>query len=155
MRSTTRRLAHKWGKLGLVIVDDLQRMSESIAERTDRTTEVGKIMGNLKLLAKELECPVIALSPLSGSVDTRTDKRPLLSDLYESGVIEQLADTILLIYRDDYYYGMDSREPGVAEIIIGKQRNGPTGAVKLTFSKTFVRFESLMSNPDFERHCPS
>jgi len=155
MRSTARRLAHKWGKLGLVIVDDLQRMSESIADRTDRSTEVGKIMGNLKLLAKELQCPVIALSPLNGSVDTRTDKRPRLSDLYESDVIEQLADIILLIYCDDYYYGMDSREPGVAEIIIGKQRNGPTGAVKLTFSKTFVRFENLVSNPDFECRCPS
>jgi len=100
-------------------------------------------MGDLKLLAKELQCPVIGVAPLSGSLETRTDKRPMLSDLYESSVIEELADIILLIYRDDYYHGMDSPDPGVAEIIIGKQRNGPTGMVKLAFLKPQVRFETL------------
>jgi len=142
-RSAARRLARKWGKLGLIIVDDLKRMRGSSAEGPERTAETAKIMGDLKLLAKELQCPVIVVAPLSGSLETRTDKRPMLSDLYESSVIEELADIILLIYRDDYYHGMDSPDPGVAEIIIGKQRNGPTGMVKLAFLKPQVRFETL------------
>ena len=143
MRSIARRLARQCGKLGLLIVDDLKRMSESIAEGTGRTVTIGKIMGNLKLLAKELQCPVIAVVPLSGNVETRTDKRPALGDLPGAGSIEQLADVILFIYRDDYYHGVDSSEPGLAEIVIGKQRNGPTGVVKLAFSKPQVRFETI------------
>ncbi len=149
LRANARRLARQCGKLGLIVVDYLQLMSGSKGGSDEnRATELGEISRGLKMLAKELQCPVVALSQLNRSVETRTDKRPMMSDLRESGAIEQDADVIMFIYRDDYY-NKESKEPGVAEIIIAKQRNGPTGTVKLTFLKNLTRFESMASQGDY------
>jgi replicative DNA helicase len=144
LRARARRLARQYGgTLGLIVIDYLQLMSgSSNSSDENRATVLGEISRGMKGLAKELQCPVLALSQLNRSVETRPDKRPMMSDLRESGAIEQDADVIMFIYRDDYY-NKDSKEPGVAEIVLAKQRNGPVGTVKLTFLKPLTRFDNL------------
>lgn len=142
LRARSRRLARTCGKLGLIIVDYLQLMSSATGHGENRATEISEISRGLKALAKELDCPVIALSQLNRSLEQRPNKRPIMSDLRESGAIEQDADIILFIYRDEVY-NPDSADKGTAELIIGKQRNGPIGNVRLTFMGQFTKFENF------------
>ncbi len=144
MRAKCRRLKAEHG-LGLIIVDYLQLVTGS-GRIENRQQEISSISRSLKGLAKELAVPVIALSQLSRAPEARTDKRPQLSDLRESGAIEQDADIVMFIYREEEYKQTDENR-GIAEIIIGKQRNGPTGTVKLAFIKEFTRFENIAWQP--------
>jgi len=141
LRSKARRLKREHD-LGLVVVDYLQLMSVP-GNSENRATEISEISRSLKHLAKELNVPVIALSQLNRSLETRADKRPVMADLRESGAIEQDADVIVFIYRDDYYNKENSPDKGLAEVIIGKQRNGPTGSIKLRFFGEYTRFDNL------------
>ncbi len=143
VRARARRLHRQCGKLGLIVVDYLQLMSApSGRQGENRATEISEISRSLKSLAKELDVPVVALSQLNRSVEQRPDKRPVMSDLRESGAIEQDADLILFIYRDEVY-NPDTPDKGTAEIIIAKQRNGPIGRVRLTFLGQHTRFENF------------
>ena len=142
VRARARRLHRQCGKLGLIVVDYLQLMAAPAGRQGEnRATEISEISRSLKALAKELDVPVVALSQLNRSVEQRPDKRPVMSDLRESGAIEQDADLILFIYRDEVY-NSDSPDKGTAEIIIAKQRNGPIGRIRLTFLGAHTRFEN-------------
>jgi replicative DNA helicase len=140
LRARARRLRREH-ELGLVVIDYLQLMAVP-GSKENRATEISEISRSLKALAKELQVPVVALSQLNRSLEQRTDKRPVMADLRESGAIEQDADVIVFIYRDEYY-DPESAEKGTAEIIIGKQRNGPTGTLKLTFLGQYTRFDNF------------
>lgn len=147
MRARVRRLKREHG-LGLIIVDYLQLMQVP-GFKENRTAEISEISRSLKGMAKELDVPVVALSQLNRSLEQRPNKRPVMSDLRESGAIEQDADIIVFIYRDEVY-NEDSPDKGVAEIIIGKQRNGPIGSLKLTFLGKYTRFESFSSESYYD-----
>ncbi|MDO8845190.1 MAG: replicative DNA helicase [Methylicorpusculum sp.] len=152
VRSRARRLMREHGQLGLIVLDYLQLM-QSPASGENRVQQISDISRSLKALAKELNVPVIALSQLNRNLEQRPNKRPVMSDLRESGGIEQDADVIVFVYRDEVY-NPDSPDKGVAEIIIGKQRNGPIGTVRLTFLGQYTRFENFAghsySDNDYE-----
>ena len=143
LRSKCRKYKLEYN-LGLVIIDYLQLMTGG-GRAESRQQEISEISRSLKALAREINAPVIALSQLSRAVEQRPDKRPMLSDLRESGAIEQDADVVMFIYRDEYY-NHDSDDMGTAEIIIGKQRNGPTGTIKLAWQSQYTKFQNLMQN---------
>lgn len=146
VRTRARKIAREKGGISLIMIDYLQHMSIP-GYGNDKQQEVSEISRNLKQLAMELKVPVIALSQLNRSLESRTDKRPMNSDLRESGAIEQDADLIMFIYRDEYYH-KDSKDKGLAEVIIGKQRNGPTGTTMLLFENKFSRFSNYTNNYD-------
>ncbi len=141
IRTRARRVSRESGGLGLIVVDYIQLMRGS-TKAENRTNEISEISRSLKAIAKELRCPLIAISQLNRALENRPNKRPLMADLRESGAIEQDADLILFIYRDEVY-NQDSEDKGIAEIIIGKQRNGPIGSLRLSFIGNLTKFENL------------
>ena len=148
IRTRTRRVAREAGGVKLVVVDYMQLM-RTAEKAENRTLEISEISRNLKALAKEMRCPVVALSQLNRSLESREDKRPRMSDLRESGAIEQDADVILFIYREEVYK-KDTEKKGLAELIIGKQRNGPIGTVELTFTGNLTKFETYVDDAPYE-----
>lgn len=150
VRARARRLCAEHD-LGLLIVDYLQLMRSDRKKPENRQLEISEISMGLKALAKDLNIPIVALSQLSRAVESRTDKRPLLSDLRESGSIEQDADVVAFIYRDEVY-NPEGDSPGIAEILVRKQRNGPIGDIKLAFSKKYTRFDNYSEHSDFPEH---
>jgi replicative DNA helicase len=141
MRAKARRIKARYGDLGLIVVDYLQLMS-SPRRAENRQVEVSEMSRGLKILARELDCPVMVGSQLNRQLEYRQDKRPMLADLRESGSIEQDADIVIFIYRDDYY-NPESEQRGMAEIIIAKHRNGPTGTSHLAFLEQYTKFANL------------
>ncbi|MGL1834262.1 replicative DNA helicase [Rhodocyclaceae bacterium SMB388] len=147
LRARARRLSRQCGKLGLIVIDYLQLMT-STRDSDNRAAELSEISRSVKSLAKELHVPIIALSQLNRSLEQRPNKRPVMSDLRESGAIEQDADIIMFIYRDEVY-NPDSADKGSAELIIGKHRNGPTGMVRMTFIGEYTRFENFAAGAHY------
>jgi replicative DNA helicase len=148
LRARARRLARQYGgKLGLIVIDYLQLMN-SVRDSENRAAELSEISRSVKSLAKELKVPILALSQLNRGLEQRPNKRPVMSDLRESGAIEQDADIIMFIYRDEIY-NPDSQDKGTAELIIGKHRNGPTGTLRLTFLGEYTRFENFVGAPSY------
>jgi len=142
MRAKARRTKAKYGDLGLIVVDYLQLMTTSGKRQESRQVEVSELSRGLKILARELDCPVMTLSQLNRQLEYRQDKRPMLADLRESGSIEQDADIVIFIYRDEFY-NPESEQRGMAEIIVAKHRNGPTGASRLAFLEQYTKFANL------------
>jgi replicative DNA helicase len=145
IRSKARRLKSKHPELGLILIDYLQLMTSGTTAE-NRVQEVSQISRSLKVLARDLDVPIIAMSQLSRAVEQRHDKRPILSDLRESGSIEQDADIVCFIYRDEYYNAEESDQQGLAEVIVAKHRNGPTDTVKLSFLKRYAKFADLAAS---------
>jgi len=143
LRAKARRLKRE-ANIGLVIIDYLQLM-RGLDTQENRTQELSEVSRSLKSLAKELKVPVVALSQLNRQVEQRADRRPVMSDIRDSGCIEQDGDVILFLYRDEVYKP-DSQDEGVAEIMVGKQRSGPTGTVRLAFRKEYTRFDNLVEH---------
>jgi len=141
MRAKARRIKARHGDLGMIVVDYLQLMS-SPGKVESRQNEVSELSRGLKILARELDCPVVALAQLNRQLEYRQDKRPMLADLRESGSIEQDADLVLFIYRDESY-NTESDQRGTAEILVAKHRNGPTGSVRLAFLDHFTKFANM------------
>jgi replicative DNA helicase len=140
IRAKARRMKARYGGLSLLVIDYLQLMSGG-SNSENRQLEVSEISRGLKILARELETPIIALSQLSRTLETRADKRPMLADLRESGSLEQDADVVMFLYRDEVY-NRESADKGVAEVIIAKHRSGPTGLVKLVFNGVYTKFDN-------------
>jgi replicative DNA helicase len=148
IRSQVRRVASGFGGVGLVVIDYLQLMAEATNSRLNMAQRVGEISRGLKKLAKDLDVPVLALSQLNREVESRNDKRPLLSDLRDSGNVEQDSDVVIMLYRDEVHHP-DTPDRGISELIVRKQRNGPTGTAKLLFDHHFTKFKNLSSGRGF------